>query len=92
MRGLAAAIALQAMLGLVVPMVSERFSPAVLSLGTATMIIAMAHTLNDSSAGWAHVIRFLVSQPTQWDVVGLLVSSVALSLISAMVLLRLRDF
>lgn len=90
--GLAMAVALQAVFGLALPLTSERFSPAVFALVPVAVIIAMLRTLEDSSTGWAHVVRFLVSQPTRWDVMGLLVSSVALSLIVAVVVLRLRDF
>lgn len=90
--GLAAAMALQAMLGLALPLMSERFSPAVLSLVPAGVVLSLARTLNESSTGWTHVVRFLVFQPTQWDVVGLLLASVALSLIAAVVVLRVRDF
>ena len=90
--GLAAGVALQAVFGLALPLTSERFSPAVLALVPVAVVLAMLRTLDDSSTGWTHVVRFLVSQPTQWDVIGLLVSSVALSLIVAVAVLRLRDF
>jgi hypothetical protein len=90
--GLAAAVALQAVFGLALPLAFERFSPAVLAIVPVAVVLAMGRTLDESFTGWAHVVRFLVSQPTRWDVVGLLVSSVALSLIVAVVVLRLRDF
>lgn len=90
--GLSVAVSIQALVGLVVPLVTERFSPAMLSLIPAGVILAITRTLNDSATGWIHVVRFLEFQPARWDIVGLLLVGVLSSLVAAAVLVRLRDF
>jgi hypothetical protein len=90
--GFAAAAAIQALVGLVLPLVTERFSPALLSLIPAAVILAIISTLNDRSTGWVHVVRFLEFQPQRWDVIGALLLVVVCSLTTAAVLVRVRDF
>jgi hypothetical protein len=90
--GLVVAVAIQAMVGLLLPLVTERFSPAVLSLIPVGVILEIGRTLDDRSTGWMHVVRFLEFQPARWDVLGALLLSVALSLVAAAVLVRVRDF
>jgi hypothetical protein len=90
--GLAAAVSIQALVGLVLPLVTERFSPALLSLIPVLVILSIVRTLDDRSTGWAHVVRFLEFQPARWDVVGGLLISIACSLVTAAVLVRVRDF
>ena len=90
--GLAAAVSIQALTGLVLPLVTERFSPALLSLAPVGVILAIGRTLDDESTGWIHVVRFLEFQPPRWDVVGLLLLFVLSSLMVAAVLVRVRDF
>ena len=89
---LAAAAAIQATLGLVLPLVTERFSPAVLSLIPVVVFLSILRTLDDRSTGWAHVVRFLEFQPERWDLIGALLLVVAGSLLTAAVLVRVRDF
>jgi hypothetical protein len=90
--GLAVAVSIQALAGLVLPLVTERFSPAILSLAPVGVILAISRTLDDDSTGWIHVVRFLAFQPARWDIVGLLLLSVLSSLVVAAVLVRVRDF
>jgi hypothetical protein len=90
--GFAVAAATQALVGLVLPLVTERFSPALRSLMPAAVILAIISTLNDSSTGWAHVVRFLEFQPARWDVIGALLLVILCSLMTAAVLVRVRDF
>jgi hypothetical protein len=82
----------QALVGLVLPLVTERFSPALLSLIPVGVILAVVRTADDSSTGWAHVVRFLEFQPQRWDVIGALLLVIVCSLATAAVLLRVRDF
>jgi hypothetical protein len=70
----------------------KSFSPAVLSLIPVVVILNIVRALDDGSTGWAHVVRFLEFQPARWDVVGGLLISVACSLVTAAVLVRVRDF
>jgi hypothetical protein len=88
----AAAAAAQALVGLVLPLVTERFSPAVLSLIPCGVILAIVRTADDRSTGWAHVVRFLEFQPERWDLIGALLLVIACSLGTAAVLVRVRDF
>ena len=88
----AAATAVQAMTGLMLPLVNERFSPAVLSLLPALVIVAIVRTIEDRSAGWAHVVRFLEFQPERWDLMGTLLLLIVCSLATAAVLVRVREF
>jgi hypothetical protein len=90
--GLAAAAATQAVVGLVLPLVTERFSPALLSLIPAGVILAIVRTADDRSTGWGHVVRFLEFQPERWDLVGALLLVIAGSVMTAAVLVRVRDF
>ena len=90
--GLAAAVSIQALTGLVLPLVTERFSPGLLSLAPVGVILSISRTLNDDSTGWIHVVRFLEFQPARWDVVGGLLLAIACSLVTAAVLVRVRDF
>jgi hypothetical protein len=90
--GLAAAVATQALIGLVLPLVTERFSPALLSLIPAGVIVAIARMADDRSTGWAHVVRFLEFQPERWDLIGALLLVIVCSLVAAAVLVRVRDF
>jgi hypothetical protein len=90
--GFAAAAATQALAGLVLPLLTERFSPAVLSLMPAAVILAIVRTLDDRSTGWAHVVRFLEFQPARWDVIGALLLVIVWSLMAAAVLVRVKDF
>jgi hypothetical protein len=87
-----AAAATQALFGLVLPLVTERFSPALLSLIPVLVILAIIRTLEDRSAGWAHVVRLLEFQPARWDVIGALLLVILGSLMTAAVLVRVRDF
>jgi len=90
--GFAAAAATQALVGLVLPLVTERFSPALLSLIPVVVILAILRTLEDRSAGWAHVVRFLEFQPERWDLIGALLLVIVCSLMTAAVLVRVKDF
>jgi hypothetical protein len=90
--GLAAAVSIQALVGLVLPLVTERFSPALLSLAPVGVILSLARTLDDDSTGWIHVVRFLAFQPARWDIVGLLLLFVLSSLVVGAVLVRVKDF
>jgi hypothetical protein len=90
--GVAAATATQALAGLVLPLVTERFSPAILSLIPAGVILSIVRTLDDRSTGWAHVVRFLEFRPERWDALGALLLVIVGSLATAMVLVRIRDF
>jgi hypothetical protein len=90
--GVAAAASTQALVGLVLPLVTERFSPALLSLIPAGVMLAIVRTLDDGSTGWAHVVRFLEFQPERWDLIGALMVVIVSSLLMAAVLVRVRDF
>jgi hypothetical protein len=90
--GFAAAVATQALAGLVLPLVTERFSPAVLSLIPAGVAVAIVITFNDGSTGWVHVVRFLEFQPERWDLIGALLLVIVCSLVTAAVLVRVKDF
>jgi hypothetical protein len=90
--GFAAATTTQALLGLVLPLVTERFSPGLLALTPAGVILAIVRTLEDRSTGWAHVVRFLEFQPERWDLIGALLLVIVSSLMAAAVLVRVRDF
>jgi hypothetical protein len=90
--GFAAAATTQAVVGLVLPLVTERFSPALLSLMPVGVILAIVRTFDDASTGWAHVVRFLEFQPERWDVMGVLLLVIACSLMTAAMLVRVRDF
>ena len=90
--GFAAAAATQALVGLVLPLVTERFSPALMSMIPVVVFLAIARTFDDKSAGWAHVIRFLEFQPERWDLIGALLLVILCSLATAAVLVRVRDF
>jgi hypothetical protein len=90
--GVAAAATTQALVGLVLPLVTERFSPALLSLIPAGVILSIVRTLDDRSTGWAHVVRFLEFQPQRWDLIGALLLVILGSLVTAAVLVRVRDF
>jgi hypothetical protein len=90
--GLALAVSIQALVGLVLPLVMERFSPAVMSLIPAGVVLAVGRTLNDESTGWVHVVRFLQLQPERWDLIGTLLLAIVTSLVTAAVLVRVRDF
>jgi hypothetical protein len=90
--GLAAAVTTQALVGLVLPLVTERFSPALLSLIPGGVLLAIVRTLDDRSTGWAHVVRFLEFQPERWDLIGALLLVIGCSLATAAVLVRVRDF
>jgi hypothetical protein len=89
---LAAAATTQAVGGLLLPLVTERFSPALLSLIPAGVMLAILRTLDDGSTGWVHVVRFLEFQPARWDLIGALLLVIAGSLATAAVLVRVRDF
>jgi hypothetical protein len=89
--GFAAAATTQALVGLL-PLVTERFSPALLSLIPAGVILAIVRTFDDRSTGWAHVVRFLEFQPERWDLIGGLLLVTVCSLVTAAVLVRVRDF
>lgn len=90
--GFAAAAAIQAVAGLVLPLVTERFSPGLLSLIPAGVVLAIVRTIEDGSTGWAHVVRFLEFQPERWDALGGLLLVILCSLVTAAVLVRVRDF
>jgi hypothetical protein len=90
--GFAAATTAQALVGLVLPLVTERFSPALVSLIPAAVILAIVRTLDDRSSGWAHVVRFLEFQPERWDLIGALLLVIGCSLVTAAVLVRVREF
>lgn len=90
--GFAAATTTQALVGLVLPLVTERFSPALVSLIPAGVILAIVRTLDDRLTGWAHVVRFLEFQPERWDLIGALLLITVGSLVTAAVLVRVRDF
>jgi hypothetical protein len=90
--GLAAAAATQAVVGLVLPLVTERFSPAFVSLMPVGVLLAILRTLDDRSTGWAHVVRFLEFQPERWDLVGALLLVTGSSLAAATVLVRVKEF
>jgi hypothetical protein len=89
--GLAAAATTQALVG-VLPLVTERLSPALLSLVPVVVFLAILRTLDDDSTGWAHVVRILEFQPERWDLIGVLLLVVVCSLATATVLARVRDF
>jgi hypothetical protein len=90
--GLAVAVSIQALVGLVLPLVTERFGPALLSMMPVVVILSIARTLEDRSTGWAHVVRFLEFQPERWDLIGALLLVIVCSLVTAAVLVRVRDF
>jgi hypothetical protein len=90
--GFAAAATIQAVVGVVLPLVTERFSPALLSLIPAGVMLAIVRTFDDRSTGWGHVVRFLEFQPARWDVIAALLLVVVGSLATAAVLVRVRDF
>jgi hypothetical protein len=90
--GFAVAATTQALVGLVLPLVTERFSPALVSLIPAAVILAIVRTVDDRSSGWVHVVRFLEFQPERWDLVGDLLLVTICSLLTAAVLVRVRDF
>jgi hypothetical protein len=92
MLGWALAVSIQALVGLALPLVMERCSPAVMSLIAAGVILAVGRTLNDESTGWLHVVQFLQFQPARWDLVGALLLAIVTSLVTAAVLVRVRDF
>jgi hypothetical protein len=88
----ATAATIQGLVGLVLPLATERFSPALLSLIPAGVILAIVRTLDDRSTGWAHVVRFLEFEPARWDLIGALLLVIVGSLATAAVLVRVRDF
>ena len=90
--GLAAAVSIQALTGLLLPLVTERFSPALLSLAPVGVILSISRTLDGESTGWIHVVRFLEFQPARWDIVGLLLLFLLSTLMVAAVLVRVREF
>ena len=90
--GFAAAATTQALAGLLLPLVNERFSPAALSLLPGVVILSIIRTIEDRSTGWAHVVRFLEFQPERWDLIGALLLLIVGSLATAAVLVRVRDF
>jgi hypothetical protein len=90
--GFAAAATTQALVGLVLPLVTERFSPGLLTLIPVGVVLAITLTLNEGSTGWVHVVRFLEFQPERWDLIGALLLVIAGSLATAAVLVRVRDF
>jgi hypothetical protein len=90
--GLAAAATIQAVVGLVLPLVTQRFSPALLSLIPAGVILAIVRTADDRSTGWAHVVRFLEFEPERWDLIGALLLVIVCSLATAAALVRVKDF
>lgn len=90
--GFAAAAATQALVGLVLPLVTERFSPALLSLIPVVVFLSVLRTLDDGSTGWVHVVRLLEFQPERWDLIGALLLVIACSVGAAAVLVRVRDF
>ena len=90
--GFAAAATTQALVGLVLPLVTERFNPAVQSLIPVAVVLAIVRTVDDRSTGWAHVVRFLEFQPERWDLIGALLLVIVCSLVTAAVLVRVRDF
>ena len=79
--GFAAAATTQALVGL-----------ALLSLIPVGVILAIVRTFDDRSTGWAHVVRFLEFQPERWDLIGALLLVIVCSLVTAAVLVRVRDF
>lgn len=90
--GFAVAAGVKAVVGLVIPLVSERFSPALMSLIPVGVMIEIGRTANDRSTGWMQVVRFLEFDPARWDVLALLLLSLPASLATALVLMRIRDF
>jgi hypothetical protein len=90
--GFAAGVTSQALVGLVLPLVTERFSPALVTLIPVVVILAIVRTVDDRSTGWVHVVRFLEFQPERWDLVGALLVVTICSLLTAAVLVRVRDF
>ncbi len=90
--GVAAAATTQAVVGLVLPLVTERFSPALMSVIPVAVFLAILRSFDDSSTGWAHVVRFLEFQPERWDLIAALLLVTACSLVTAAGLVRLRDF
>lgn len=90
--GLGVAVGIQATVGLALPLVTERFSPAVMSLIPFGVILQVGRALDDRSTGWMQVVRFLEFEPARWDIVGLLLAGVVSSLVAAAVLMRVRDF
>ena len=68
------------------------FRSALLSLIPVGVILAIVRTLDDKSTGWTHVVRFLEFQPERWDLIGALLLVIACSLMTAAVLVRVRDF
>jgi hypothetical protein len=90
--GFAAAATTQALVGLVLPLVTERFGPGLLSLMPVGVILAIVRTFDDGSSGWAHVVRFLEFQPERWDLIGALLLVILCSMMAAAVLVRVRDF
>jgi hypothetical protein len=92
LAGFAAAAAVQAVVGLVLPLVTERYSPGLLSLIPAGVVLAIVRTFDDGSTGWVHVVRFLEFQPGRWDMIGVLLVVIAGSLATAAALVRLKDF
>ncbi|MPZ20399.1 MAG: hypothetical protein GEV06_21160 [Luteitalea sp.] len=89
---LAVSVSIQALTGLMLPLVTERFSPALLSLAPVGVVLSIGRTLDDESTGWIHVVRFLEFEPARWDILGLLLAGVLSSLVAAAVLVRVRDF
>ena len=56
------------------------------------VILSIVRTFDDRSTGWAHVVRFLEFQPERWDLIGALLLVIVCSLVTAAVLVRVRDF
>lgn len=90
--GFAVAVSIQATVGLVLPLVTERFSPALMSLIPFGVIVEIGRTANERSTGWIQVVRFLEFDPARWDILALLLLSLPVSLATAVVLMRIKEF
>lgn len=85
-------VGIQATVGLVLPLVTERFSPALMSLIPFGVFVEIGRTAYERSTGWIQVVRFLEFDPARWDILALLLLSLPVSLATAVVLMRIKEF
>lgn len=91
------ALALQAVLGLLIPLGSERLGPMAVAAVLGAVIISVGHVNNDNTDAWTYgwtptVTGFISSQPVPWRGVWTLALIVAASTSIATLIARRRDF
>jgi ABC-type transport system involved in multi-copper enzyme maturation permease subunit len=89
------AVALQTVVGLLIPMWDDRLGPWAFVIVFVVVILSVGAYFNEDTEAWpwlAPLMAFIASPPAPWNVLGGAVLIVALSLSIAALMVRKKDF